>query len=87
MKIITALFILLNVQTFAADYSYYENLLQKKLGFSGVVEVTNVTNQGPREFVTVDVTSYGETRESWCVVEEGVVLQCMDNWFHQDLAH
>jgi hypothetical protein len=74
-------------QTFAADYSYFEKIIQKDLASSGVVEVTRVTNQGPRDFVEIDVTSYGETRQSWCVVEEGIVLQCRDNWFDQTLSH
>ena len=83
MKMITVFLLLLTAQTFAADYSYFEDLLQAKLGFSGQVEVTQVTPQSNGDFVVMEVRSYGEVRENWCLIEEGKVLQCMDNWFYK----
>lgn len=85
MKIFGLLCFILTLNTFAADYSLYENILQSKLGFAGKVEVNDVkeTTKG-RTFVSVDVTSYGETRPNWCIFEGTEVLQCMDNWFYKN---
>jgi hypothetical protein len=75
------------IRTFAANYSYHEKLIQAELGPNGTVRVTNVTAQGPSDFVTIEVTRYGETRDSWCVVKDSEVVQCMDNGFYGDLSH
>jgi|GEM_PF-5867548 len=81
MKAIAILF-LLSSQSFAADYSYFENLLQSKLGFSGEVKVTRVNSQDNGDIVIHEVTSYGETRQNWCLIDQGEVVQCMDNWYY-----
>lgn len=66
----------------AADYSLWERSLQNSLTFSGDVEVTSVAEQSNgTQFVIFEVTSYGEMRDSWCVMEGRDILQCMDNWF------
>lgn len=64
--------------------SEFQNLLQNKLGFSGQVEVVAVEDQGNDLFlVTVDVTSYGETRDNWCLVSRTDIIRCRENWFYR----
>lgn len=84
MKLILLACALLSSSLFAADYSFYESTLQSKLAFSGEVEVTNVVSQENGEFVTMEVTSYGETRTNWCLFEGAEIVQCMDNWFYKE---
>lgn len=83
MKLMLLACVLLSSSLFAADYSFYESTLQNKLAFAGQVEVTNVVSQENGEFVTIEVTSYGETRENWCLFQGSEIVQCMDNWFYK----
>jgi hypothetical protein len=86
MKTIATLMILLCSQTFAADFSHFERLIERKMG-AGTVQVTNVTSHGPTDFVTFEMMSFGELQESWCVVKGNEAVQCMDDSIHRKTAH
>lgn len=61
----------------------YEEVLQEKLSFYGLVEVDSVEQLNDEQVsVLVDVSAYGETRPATCVFEQEVVVSCDNNWFN-----